>query len=206
MEVIYLAGRSRARSITYSNPCTCRYMDIRDPSSNKLESPKWRRVLLWAVAVSSSQSARVIQIQGLPKRRRRKILLPAEQKRNHFGNYVDSPLCRERQLILCSKAGSQVKRGCGREFDQTVECVLASKGNIVCPPFLTWKNCWLGMAACLLSGKLELKICAIFFPATAVVCTRQQLLRQLQAGNEVMNGVQTIWKPSVKHNPARTKQ
>lgn len=37
--------------------------------------------------------------------------LSAEQKRNHLENYVDSPLCRRRQLILCSKAGSEVKRG-----------------------------------------------------------------------------------------------
>ncbi|KAK2895904.1 hypothetical protein Q8A73_015392 [Channa argus] len=32
------------------------------------------------------------------------------QKRNHFKNYVHSPLCRDHQLILCSIASSQVKR------------------------------------------------------------------------------------------------
>lgn len=36
---------------------------------------------------------------------------PVEKKKNHLQNYVDSPLCRERQLISCSKAGSWVKNG-----------------------------------------------------------------------------------------------
>lgn len=34
-----------------------------------------------------------------------------KKKKNHLQNYVDSPLCRERQLISCSKAGSWVKSG-----------------------------------------------------------------------------------------------
>lgn len=141
----------------------------------------------------------MIQIQGFPKRSRRKIFkLPVEQKRNHFENYVDSPLCKERQLILCSKAGSQVKRGWGWEFDQTVECILASKGNIVRPPFLSQNSYWLGIAACLLSCKLELKIGTV--PAAAVLCTCQQLLWQLQTCNEVMNGCANNRKMSVRHN------
>lgn len=204
MEVIYFTSRNRVRSITYSNP-TCRYMDIRDPSSNKLESPKWSPVLLWAMAVSGREWLRVIQIQGFPKRSRGKIFkLPVEQKRNHFENYVDSPLCKERQLILCSKAGSQVKRGWGWEFDQTVECILASKGNIVHPPFLSQNSYWLGIAACLLSCKLELKISTV--PAAAVLCTCQQLLWQLQTGNEVMNGCANNRKMPVRHNHRWTKQ
>lgn len=45
-----------------------------------------------------------------------------------------------RQLILCSRAGSQVKKDWTREFDQTGECVLASKADIVCPPFLSQRR------------------------------------------------------------------
>lgn len=42
-----------------------------------------------------------------------------------------------RQLILCYRAGSQVKKDWSREFDQTGGCILASKADIVCPPFLS---------------------------------------------------------------------
>lgn len=63
-------------------------------------------VLLWAIAVSSRVSERCSNIRFPLKKRG-----PAEVKRNHFKNYVDSPLCRDRRLILCSNASSEVNRG-----------------------------------------------------------------------------------------------
>lgn len=72
---------------------------------------------------------------------------PVEKKKNHLQNYVDSPLCRERQLISCSKAGSWVKRGRCWGFDHIVEGGLAPEGNPVCPPFLSRNSYWLATSA-----------------------------------------------------------
>lgn len=67
------------------------------------------------------------------KRRWRKVVSPAEQKRDRFGNYVDSPLCRERQLILCFKAGSQVKRGCGQRVWSDCRMCFGRRGQYCLP-------------------------------------------------------------------------
>lgn len=40
-----------------------------------------------------------------------------------------------RRLLVCSRAGSRVKKDRSGEFDQAGECGLAPKADIVCPAF-----------------------------------------------------------------------
>lgn len=73
MEVIYLTGRNRAGSITYSNPCPCRYMDIRDPSSNKLE-PKMETGVAMGHSCQQHRVTESDSNQRLPEQKEEKNL------------------------------------------------------------------------------------------------------------------------------------
>lgn len=118
-----------------------------DPSSNKLVSPKMepcvargRRCQRQTVAKSDSR-----------RKRSQSFKLFSVEKKNHLQNYVDSPLCREHQLISCSRAGSWVPRGRSGGVCRTLEGGLASEGNAVCPLVISHRSYWLATPTRLLA-------------------------------------------------------
>lgn len=82
-----------------------------------------------------------------------------------------------RQLILCTRAGSQVKKDWTREFDQAGECFLPSKADIVCPPFLSHR-CSLGLQLALRRRccTLELKMQTAATVAASNCCDTLKVL------------------------------